>query len=149
MANKPRDTTRPQHDYNDAHYGTLPIIAFPSGSDLAVLGIMIDNGGSAITTGTKADIPLFFNCNITGVEVLANLSGGSIIDIQTGTYGGFPTTSSITGLNKPTLNNQIKYLDQTLTSWSNTLNAGDVVRFIVNSSSTITRLTCALRLQRI
>lgn len=148
MADKPRDPNLPQHSYNEGHYGTLPFLAFPSGSTIGAVGILVDNGASVVTTGVKADIPLFFNCNVTGVEILANLSGGLILDIQRGTYGQFPTTSSIAASSKPTMNSAIKYLDQTLTGWTLNLSGGDVLRFIVNSSSTITRFTFALRLER-
>ncbi len=148
MADKPRDTNLPQHDYDLGHYGTLPLSSFPSGSDIGTVGIVIDNGASAITTGVKANIPLFFNVNIVGFEMVANLSGGVILDIQNGTRAAYPATSSIVGSGYPTMNSAIQYQNYVLSGWTTSLFDGDRIRFIVNSGSTITNLSCFLKLQR-
>lgn len=117
--------------------------------NLSSAAIAIDNGASVITTGIKTDIPIFFNCQIVGVELLANISGSFVLDIWKNTYANYPPTvaDTITAGAKPTLSG-IKYLDTTLTGWTTTINAGDTLRFNVDSASTVNRVTCALKLQR-
>jgi hypothetical protein len=145
---KARDTNTTQHDYAFAHYGELPAEAFPSGSQVAVMGFSADGGASVLTTGVKAELPVFFDCTVVGVELLADVSGSCVVDIQKNTYGGFPTTATIVNGSKPTLSSAIKYLDFTLSGWSTSLNDGDVLRFKIDSISSIKRLSCALKLQR-
>lgn len=145
---KARDPNTTQHSYDFAHYGELPAAAFPSGSQVAMLGFAADGGASVLTTGVKAEIPIFFSGSIMGVELLADMSGSCTIGVEKGTYGGFPATASIVGASPPTLSSQIKYLDFTLTGWTIAIRDGDVIRFKINTISSIKRLSCTLRVER-
>jgi hypothetical protein len=110
------------------------------------LNFVIDGGGSAITTGKKGVIVLDGNYTVTGWTIIADQSGSIVVDVNRATYTNFPTTSSIAGSELPTLSSAQKNEDLTLSSWTTTLSARDVLEFEVDSASTVTRVTVALRL---
>jgi hypothetical protein len=113
------------------------------------LTFIIDGGGSAITTGQKGHLEIPFKCKIQGVTLLADQSGSIVIDIWKDTYSNFPPTvgDSICGSAKPTLSSAQKYQDSTLTGWTKTINAGDILAFNVDSVATITRVTLSLKVK--
>lgn len=110
------------------------------------LGIVIDGGGAAITTGIKGDIYCTFACTITAVTMLADQSGSIVVDIWKDTYANYPPTGadSITASAKPTISAAVKSQDTTLTGWTVNVSAGDTLRFNVDSAATIQRLTLTL-----
>lgn len=114
------------------------------------LQIIIDGGGSAITTGIKADLVVPYNCTVIGWDILGDASGSIVIDIWNDTYANFPPTvaDTITGTEKPTLSSAAKNQDVALSSWTTTLTRNDILRFNVDSASTVTRVTLSLRIKR-
>lgn len=112
------------------------------------LDVVIDGGGSVISTGIAGDVFLDFACTISKVTLLADRSGSIVVDIWKSAYASFPPTvaNTITASDLPTLSSQQKNQDSTLTGWTTSISAGDVLRFNVNSASTITRLVLALTL---
>jgi hypothetical protein len=115
-------------------------------SNTRTLNFVIDGGGSAITTGVKGHIVLDGDYTVTGWTVIADQSGSIVVDVNRATYANFPTTASIAGTELPTLSSTQKNEDLTLTSWTTTLSARDVLEFEVDSATTVTRVTVALRL---
>lgn len=109
---------------------------------------IIDGGGAVISTGIWGDIVIDFACTIVGATLLADQSGSIVIDIWKDTYANFPPTDadSITAAAPPTLAAATKSQDTTLTGWTTTISAGDVLRFNVDSAATVTRVTLALEL---
>lgn len=114
--------------------------------------LLIDGGGSAITTGVKADIPIEFDATITGWTLVADQAGTIQIDLWKDTLANFPPTDadSITGAAPPALAGSPapqQDQDTTLSGWTTSLSRGDVLRVNVDSTSgTITRATLSLRL---
>lgn len=106
----------------------------------------IDGGGSALTTGVKADVYVPYACTITAVTMLADQSGSCVVDIWKDSYANYPPTvaDSITASAKPTISAATKSQDTTLTGWTTSISAGDTLRFNIDSASTLTRLTLAL-----
>jgi len=113
--------------------------------------IIIDGGGSAITTGIKGFLEIPFKCEIERVTLLADVSGSIIIDIWNDTYANFPPADadSITAAAPPTITTAVKSQDATLTDWLKTIDAGDILAFNVDSATTITRVTLALKVKKI
>lgn len=105
----------------------------------------IDGGGSAITTGVKADVYVPYACTITAVTILADLSGSVVVDIWKDTYANYPPVvgDSITASAKPTVTTG-KSQDTTLTGWTTSISAGDSLRFNIDSAATVTRLAMTL-----
>ena len=115
-------------------------------SNTRTLNFVIDGGGATITTGTKGHIVVDGDFTVTGWTVIADQSGSIVVDVKRATYTGFPTTSSIAGSELPTLSSAQKAEDLTLSSWTTTLSARDVLEFVVNSATAVQRVTVALRL---
>lgn len=121
----------------------------PSGSGLVcVVGITIDGGGSAPSTGTKGFIQVPFAATITGWTIIADQSGSCSIGVKKSTFAAFPTTSSIVASAPPTLSSQQNATSTTLTGWTTTINAGDVLEFDLSSVSTCQRITLELQISR-
>ena len=112
------------------------------------IAFVIDGGGSVITAGNKGHIEIPFACTINRNTVIADASGDIVIDIKKSTYSGFPTTSSICASAKPTLSAVQKSQDSTLTGWTTTITAGDILEYIVDSVSTVTRVTLSLKVTK-
>lgn len=115
-------------------------------ASVVALNFVIDGGGSAITTGLKGFLEIPFGMTLTGVTVLAEQSGSAVIDVWKDAYANFPPTvaDTITASAKPTLSSAAKTKDTTLTGWTTSVNAGDILAFNVDSASTVQRLTIAL-----
>lgn len=105
-------------------------------------GLTVDGGGSAISTGIKGYITIPYDMTITGWTIFADQAGSAVVDVWKDVYANFPPTSldSIAGSEKPTLTAVQKNEDNTLTTWTTAVTAGDVVAFNVDSAATITRL---------
>jgi len=116
------------------------------GAQTGVITFTIDGGGSAPATGVQGFIVVPIDCTITSVTLLADQSGSCVIDIWKRAYASFPPTVSqtITASDLPTLSSAQKYQDTTLTGWTTSISAGDVLAFNVNSASTLTRVTVIL-----
>ena len=115
-------------------------------SNTRTLNFVIDGGGSAITTGIKGHIVVDGDYTVSGWTIIADQSGSIEVDVKRATYTNFPTTASIAGSELPTLSSAQKNEDLTLSTWTTSLSARDVLEFVVNSVSTVTRVTVALRL---
>ena len=114
-----------------------------------VAGLTIHGAGSVITTGIKADLYMPFAATITAVTMLADTTGSIVVDIWKDAYDpSYPPTDadSITGTNPPTISSATKSQDTLVTGWNTAIEAGDTLRFNVDSVSTITRLHLSLTL---
>jgi len=116
----------------------------------ASITFIIDGGGSAITTGLKGFLEIPFACTITQVTMSADASGSIVVDIWKDTYANFPPTDadSITASAPPTISSAQKSQDSTLTGWTKSISAGDILAFNVDSCTTITRVTISLKVER-
>jgi len=124
----------------------------PVGSvgSVSALTFVIDGGGAAITTGIKGDIEVPFACTITAARLFADQSGSIVVDIWKDTYANFPPVvgDSITASAKPTLATANKAQNTTLTGWTTSIAAGDILRFNVDSITSCTRVTVSLSVVR-
>lgn len=123
----------------DAHFSNIITITF-----------IIDGGGSAITTGEKGHLEIPFAGTIQAVTTLADASGSIVVDIWKDTYANFPPTNadSITASAPPTLSSAQKAQDTTLTGWTKTIAAGDILAFNVDSATTVTRVVISLKVAK-
>jgi hypothetical protein len=115
--------------------------------DSVVVNFIIDGGGSAISTGEKGHVELPFAMTITGWTILADQMGSIVVDVWKDTYASYPPTNadSIAGTEKPTLLLAQQNQDQSLTTWTTAVAAGDILAFEVESATAVTRVTVALR----
>lgn len=109
--------------------------------------VMIDGGGSAITTGVKHYIEMPVAMTITGWTLVADASGSIVIDVWKDTYANFPPTvaDTIAGSEKPTLSSAQKNQDTTLSTWTTSVAQGDILGFNVDSATTVTKVWLTIR----
>lgn len=128
--------------------GSYPSPTLKTNLKTTNLPFIIDGGGTTITTGLKGDLgPIDFACTINQVTLLADQSGSIVIDIWKDTYANYPPVvgDSITASAKPTISTATKSQDATLTGWTTSIAAGDILRFNVDSVSSIQRVTLMLK----
>ncbi len=135
-------------DANVATTGTFT----KNGNDVTVgtVTFIIDGGGATITTGVKGYLTIPFACTINEWTLLADQSGSVVVDIWKDTYANYPplVADSITASAKPTITTATKGQSSTLTGWTTTIAAGDVLAFNVDSITTCQRVTLSLKVTR-
>lgn len=116
---------------------------------------VLDGHGAGIVAGTYGYLEVPFAATITGATMLADAVATATVDIWRCSYAQFdggvthPSAGdSICGGAPPTISAAAKSSDTTLTTWTTTLSAGDVLAFHVNSDTTATQITVALTLAR-
>lgn len=116
----------------------------------SAINYVIDGGGAVYATGLQGYLQVPFNCTITSVSMLADVTGSTVIDVWKDTYANYPPTvaDSICAAAKPTISASNKSVNSTLTGWTTSITAGDVLAFNVDSVSTITRVTITLNVNK-
>ena len=114
------------------------------------LEFVLEGNAVVLTTGIAGDLQVPFDCEILEVVLLADQTGDIVVDIWKDTYANFPPTvaDTITASAKPTISSGIKYQDSTLTGWTKTISAGDILRFNIDSVTDITRCTVILKVRK-
>lgn len=123
-------------------------------AQVAGLNFTIDGGGAVIATGQKGTIVVDFACTIQQVTTLADQNGSIVIELQRVTFSAYSppthpaTADKISGATPPTLSSATKAQDSTLTGWTLSLAAGDILGYNVTSCTAITRANVALKVLR-
>jgi hypothetical protein len=106
-------------------------------------GILFGMSGSLISTGNKRKVVVPYACTITRVSLTAKEPSGSmVLDI-------LKNGASICASAKPTLTSADAYSDATLTGWTLTIAAGDVLTWEVESISGITEFDSTLWVDKV
>lgn len=113
----------------------------------ATLLIEIGNGITPIQSGFQFFVPLDHTGSWTGYTLTAKESGSIVLDLWRDTYANFPPTvaDTITASAKPTLSSQQKSQATSLPTWTPGFSVGDVLGVNVDSASTLTQVTLALK----
>lgn len=124
--------------------GTVTPVSAAAGA--RAITIVIDGGGSAITTGIKVDVVVPVDCTVTEAIALLDQTGSIVVDVWNDTYANYPPTNadSITASAPVTVSSAVKSTDSTLTGWTTSLTAGTTLRFNVDSITTAERATIVL-----
>lgn len=127
----------------------------PTGpAQIANLEFVIDGGGSVLGTGLHGYLRVDFAGTIQQSTLLADQTGSIVVNIWKTDYASFaPGThpvvgDKITGSAPPTISAAAKALDTTLVGWTTAFAAGDIFAFNIDSVTTITRVTLALKALR-
>jgi hypothetical protein len=124
-------------------------LGMSSNQKTRTITFVIDGGGfgSPISTGIKGFIEVPFSCTINSVTLLANQSGSIVVDIWKDTYANFPPTvaDTITASAKPTLSSAQNSQNTTLTGWTTSITAGDILAFNVDSATIVQHVTLSLK----
>jgi len=125
----------------------------PTGSSLVAIEYVIDGGGLVLGTGPQGYLEIPFGCTINRVTLLADQTGYIVVDIWKSSYANFPpgATNTITSGDTPVLQNAKSFQDSTLTNWTTSIAAGDILAFNVTGPTGptgATRVTVALKATR-
>lgn len=111
-------------------------------------GVTVDGGGSVVTAGSKGFVVVPFACTITGWSIVADQSGSVAFDVEKAADGVVPSTSIVASA-APTLTADQIERSTTLTSWTTSVTANDVIEFeITGTPATITRATLQIHYTR-
>lgn len=124
--------------------------------DITEIAVLIDGGGSAITTGDKIDIEIGFNCTILSWTLVGKTAGAIQLDIWRCTYAAYNDSThpvdgdSICSGHEPTIAaTGVKAQDLDLSDWTSVvLVQGDILRINVDSIIDMTRCTLNLRVRK-
>lgn len=119
-----------------------PVVSSTGGVAEDSFGIVVDGGGSAVTTGSKGTKYIPWNCTVTGWDIRSDVSGSCVFDIKR-------SGVSLAGTEKPTLSSSSSNSDLALSTWTTSLSAGDVIEFVVDSASTLTRATVTILVNKV
>lgn len=127
--------------------GTLPTAQLPANQTIRALTFIIDGGGSTITTGVKGFILVPFACTINSATLLGDQSGSIVVDVWKKAFAAsLPTVANtITASALPTISSNVTVQDTTLTGWTTSVSANDMIGFNVNSVTTMQRVTVILK----
>lgn len=133
----------------DATHSGSAHVDFVAKADDVMANIVIDGGGSVITTGIKAAFKMPRSGHWrTSPAILAPKESGSIVFDIWVRSGAVPTvTQTITASAKPTLSSaQINDTASSMSGWTTAFSAGDWVVINVDSVTSLTLATLALPL---
>lgn len=113
------------------------------------ISCVFDGSGVQLGTGLRIDVPVPYDCTVDSFVCLGDVFGSVAIDVKKATYAAWPTDSNMAvGGSAPGISSAQKNTGST-SGWSDTaVNAGDIVIFTVQSSTSITRAVLSLTVTR-
>lgn len=114
------------------------------------VNVEFHGGGAAIAVGSEAIVRMNFACTLVGWEIYSKQTGSIVVDVQRDTFANYPPTAgdSIAASAKPTISSSNKAQNTTLTGWTTAVSAGDILRFNVDSATTVEDVFLSLRYTR-
>ena len=128
--------------------GITIVISTSVGAQAYTVGITVDGAGSVFSTGVKGYRSIPVTGTIQSARLLADQTGSVVIDVWKDTFANYPPTDadSITASAPPTISSDDNSEDTTLTGWTTSVTAGDVLGFNVDSVTDIQRVTLELEI---
>jgi hypothetical protein len=107
---------------------------------------VFNGSGFAVTAGQLTYIQAPRTCTITSVSLFSDVNTTASLDIWKDTFANYPPTiaDSIVASAPPTLTATNKFTTTTLTGWTTSITAGDVLGFYVTSNTAATQLILQL-----
>ena len=123
-------------------------VALRTVADLTrTINFVLDNGSKDITTGVKGSLGLDVSGRIESWTLVSEHEGSIVIDIKKDKYDTYPDSlTSIVGSEYPKLSTQKKNRDESLSTWTTDIVAGDILDFSVVSCTGIQKCSLFLRL---
>lgn len=137
--------TRLTVTYNDAGNS----ISLAQAAEQSALTWVMDEGGVP-ALNLKAWLIVPFACTIKRWYILADTTGSIQMDVWKDSYSNYPPAlaDTITAAAKPALVSGTKATDSTLTGWTTSLAANDVIGVTVESADTLSVVTFAIVVER-
>jgi len=123
-------------------------VALRTVADLTrTINFVLDNGSNDITAGVKGSLGLDVSGRIESWTLVSENEGSIVIDIKKDKYDTYPDNlTSIVGTEYPRLSSQKKNRDESLSTWTTDIVAGDILDFSVISCTGIEKCSLFLRL---
>ena len=123
-------------------------VALRTVADLTrTINFVLDNGSNDITSGVKGSLGLDVSGRIESWTLVSENEGSIVIDIKKDKYDTYPDSlTSIVGSEYPRLSTQKKNRDESRSTWTTDVVAGDILDFSVVSCSGIQKCSLFLRL---
>ena len=123
-------------------------VALRTVADLTrTINFVLDNGSNDITSGVKGSLGLDVSGRIESWTLVSENEGSIVIDIKKDKYDTYPDSlTSIVGTEYPRLSTQKKNRDESLSTWTTDVVAGDILDFSVVSCTGIQKCSLFLRL---
>ena len=123
-------------------------VALRTVADLTrTINFVLDNGSNDITTGAKGQLGLDVSGRIESWTLVSENEGSIVIDIKKDKYDTYQDSlTSIVGSEYPRLSTQKKNRDESLSTWTTDVVAGDSLNFSVVSCTGIQKCSLFLRL---
>lgn len=112
-----------------------------------VLSVFIDSTPDGISTGKKAYRFIPYDCQALEWYVVAGQTGSIQFDVKKSSFTNYPSTTSVVGLDYPSLSGQFKNSNTGITAWTG-LSAGDMVDFVINSNTGIQSVGLFVKIRR-
>jgi hypothetical protein len=100
------------------------------------INLNVDAGNDYISSGEKGTHVVGYRAVLTNWQLIGGETGSISIDLQRSNYSTFPTFQSLTNGSPITASNQEK-VQFTPTNWTSSIARGDILKFIVTGSSTL------------
>ena len=149
-------TTNYINDYTNKRYVTdsdLLVLANTSGvntGDQVIydsIGMTIDGGTSAITTGLKGYVVSPYDANTVSWNIVGDVSGDIVIDIWKKANAIPTVTDTITSNNKPTIVSS-QLASGNCNGWITSINENDVIGYNIDSVSTFKKITLTIKVEK-
>jgi hypothetical protein len=122
----------------------------PNPDNIGAIAIPFGDGSTSISNNTYTLLPVDFSFIIKSVTIVADQTGSITIDILQQDYDDYLSTyTSICGGNKPAISSSTKFSDSLLSNWTTAINLGSVLKFNVDSNSSITNCTITLQVIKV
>ena len=132
---------------------TVYVVGLSTTADLTrTINFVVDAGSAPMSSGIKGDMTLDVTGKIIAWTLIADQEGQIQFDIHKSDYSNFPNFSSITGNERPQLGDinagtkQRINRNTSISSWSPTLNSGDILQFEIVYALNIQRCVVSLKL---
>lgn len=130
--------------------GTLNAGTFSATNFINERSATFDGNGAAVLAGSKVRLRIPIAGTIQKATMFGDVSGSAVLGIAKVAYSSYTGTgsgSSIVASAAPTITSATKSQDTTLTGWTTSVAANDILEFSVTSCSSITQLTISLEIK--
>ena len=129
------------------------VVALSTTADLTrTINFVVDAGSAPMSSGIKGDMTLDVTGKVISWMIIADQDGQIQFDIHKSDFANYPNFASICGTERPQLGDITTGAtgrinrNTTISSWSPTLNSGDILEFEVVYALNIQRCTVSMKL---
>ena len=119
-----------------------------TGTGVSIHGVTVTNYPNAVVPGLQGYFRFHEACTIVGWTLIADQVGSVVFDVWKANDALPTVTNTITASAKPTLSSSQYTHNETLSGWTTSIAAGDVLAYNIDSCSTITQVVLELHITK-